>query len=96
MFTLTKIVFDSKAGENVETTETFEREDEARARFRELKRGQEYDYLHLWNGRTLARWTYGEEDQAHEAFMTAALTAEAERPWGMDAYKMPVIKDTMP
>lgn len=95
MFTITMIVYSHEERRNVETREDHTSEDAARARFRELKRREEHDYLRLSDGdnKTLARWHYGEDDQAHEAFMTAAMTAAAERPWGMDVYKMPVIKD---
>lgn len=96
MYTIIKMVWNSEVMNNDTSTEQFHRETVAKERFRKLKREGEYDYLHLWNGRTLARWTYGEEDRAYEYAMTAANTAAAERPWGMDAYKIPVIKDTMP
>lgn len=95
MFTITMIVYSHEERRNVETRENRTSEDTARARFRELRRREEYDYLRLSDGenKTLARWHYGEEDQAHEAFMTRANTVEAERPFGPDAHKMPIIKD---
>ena len=95
MYTLTKQVFDTELGKTVETTEEFHSHVVAKERFRKLKRGGEYDYLRLADAdnKTLARWRYGEEDEAHAQFMDAANTAEAEKPFGPDAYKMPVIKD---
>lgn len=95
MNTITMIVFDSVSKQNVETTEEFHSHVVAKERFRKLKRAGEYDYLRLAgpDNKTIARWRYGEEDEAHAQFMDAANTAEAEQPFGPDAHKMPVIKD---
>ena len=95
MYTITKQVFDAELGKTVETTEEYHSNVVAEVNFRRLKREGEYDYLRLAgpDNKTIARWRYGEEDEAHAQFMDAANTAEAEKPFGPDAYKMPVIKD---
>lgn len=95
MYTITMIVFDSVSKQNVETTEEFHSHVVAKERFRKIKRGGEYDYLRLAgpDNKTIARWRYGEEDEAHAKFMDSANTAEAERNAMGEGHKAPEIKD---
>lgn len=95
MYTITKQVFDTELGKTVETTEEYHSKVVAEVNFRRLKREGEYDYIRLADpdNKTIARWRYGEEDEAHAQFMEAANTAEAERNAMDEGHKAPEIKD---